>query len=123
MSTYKMLLEGKLVDGVALVDIINPATEEVITQAPVLNFRVDAQDVTPPQRRLMVELALAQACKFIESVIGGVPVWKKSGCATTIWKVGRLTRVSFAPRWNTTQHETGFDLDHTLCRRAPGRHS
>jgi len=35
MSTYKMLLDGKLVDGVASVDVINPATEEVIAQAPV----------------------------------------------------------------------------------------
>lgn len=34
MSDYKLLIDGALVDGDAVLDVLNPATEEVIAQAP-----------------------------------------------------------------------------------------
>lgn len=34
MSTFKMLINGKMEDGVAELDVINPATEEVLARAP-----------------------------------------------------------------------------------------
>lgn len=35
MKDYKLLINGKLTDGDRLIDVINPATEEVFAQAPV----------------------------------------------------------------------------------------
>lgn len=34
MSSYKLLIDGKLVDGSSTLDVINPATEEVLAQCP-----------------------------------------------------------------------------------------
>lgn len=34
MSTYKLLIDGKLVDGSSTLDVINPATEEVLARCP-----------------------------------------------------------------------------------------
>jgi acyl-CoA reductase-like NAD-dependent aldehyde dehydrogenase len=34
MTTYKLLIDGQMVDGDAVMDVINPATEEVLAQAP-----------------------------------------------------------------------------------------
>ena len=34
MSEYKLLIDGKLVDGDAMMDVINPATEEVLSVCP-----------------------------------------------------------------------------------------
>ena len=34
MSEYKLLIGGKLVDGDATMDVINPATEEVLSICP-----------------------------------------------------------------------------------------
>ncbi|EED31147.1 hypothetical protein NOR53_2492 [gamma proteobacterium NOR5-3] len=42
-----------------------------------LEFWMDSRDVTPQQRRLLVELALAQAYKLVELLVGGDPCLKK----------------------------------------------
>ncbi|MFT3967111.1 MAG: aldehyde dehydrogenase family protein [Sphingobium sp.] len=34
MSEYKLLIDGRLVDGAAVMDVINPATEEVLASCP-----------------------------------------------------------------------------------------
>ena len=34
MSAYKLLIGGKLVDGDMTMDVVNPATEEVLAKAP-----------------------------------------------------------------------------------------
>ena len=34
MTPYKLLIDGQMVDGDAVMDVINPATEEVLAQAP-----------------------------------------------------------------------------------------
>jgi acyl-CoA reductase-like NAD-dependent aldehyde dehydrogenase len=34
MTTYKLLIDGQMVDGDAVMDVINPATEEVLAQCP-----------------------------------------------------------------------------------------
>jgi len=34
MTAYKLLIDGQMVDGDAVMDVINPATEEVLAQAP-----------------------------------------------------------------------------------------
>ena len=34
MREFKLLINGKLVSGVARLDVINPATEEVLAEAP-----------------------------------------------------------------------------------------
>lgn len=34
MGTYKLLIDGRLEDGDAVMDAINPAAEEVLTQCP-----------------------------------------------------------------------------------------
>ena len=34
MSSYRLLIDGKLVDGVSTIPVVNPATEEVIGQCP-----------------------------------------------------------------------------------------
>ena len=34
MTTYKLLIDGQMVDGDAVMDVVNPATEEVLAQAP-----------------------------------------------------------------------------------------
>ncbi len=34
MSDYKLLIDGALVDGDAEMDVINPATEEVLAKCP-----------------------------------------------------------------------------------------
>ena len=34
MREFKLLIDGKLVSGVARLDVINPATEEVLAEAP-----------------------------------------------------------------------------------------
>ena len=34
MSDYKLLIDGALVDGDAEMDVINPATEEVLARCP-----------------------------------------------------------------------------------------
>src|SRR5260370_39916133 len=43
MSDYKLLIDGALVDGDAEMDVINPATEEVLARCPrASNAQLDA---------------------------------------------------------------------------------
>ena len=34
MAEYKLLIDGRLVDGAAVMDVLNPATEEVLARCP-----------------------------------------------------------------------------------------
>src|ERR1700722_15788892 len=39
MGAYKLLIEGQLEDGDAVMDVINPATEEVVSACPRASIR------------------------------------------------------------------------------------
>ena len=80
LGTFGLLLQTSANVGELLREVqdyhqihIQAATWSLTTTARTasLNFWVDAQDITPLQRRLIVELALAQACKLLETVTGG----------------------------------------------------
>ena len=79
LGTFGLLLQTSGTVGEVLREIqdyhqihIQAATWTMTTTARTasLNFWVDVQDITPLQRRLVVELALAQASKLIETLVG-----------------------------------------------------
>ena len=79
LGTFGLLLQTSGTVGEMLREIqdyhqihIQAATWTLTTtgRTASLNFWVDVQDITPLQRRLVVELALAQASKLIEALVG-----------------------------------------------------
>lgn len=81
LGTFGLLLQTSATVGDVLREVrdyhhihIQAATWSLQTTAQTasLNFWVDSQDLTPTQRRLIVELGLAQATKLIEAVTGNL---------------------------------------------------
>lgn len=74
MTDYKMLIGGKLVAGAAEMDVINPATEEVLAQAPrasaeQLNEAVAAAKAAfPAWADTPIEERRAQILKFADNI-------------------------------------------------------
>lgn len=80
LGTFGLLLQTSGTVGEVLREIqdyhqihIQAATWTLTTtvRTASLNFWVDVQDVTPLQRRLMIELALAQAFLLVKTLVGG----------------------------------------------------
>ena len=66
MSTYKLLIDGKQVDGASSLEVINPATGKVLETAPKadeaqLNKAVAAAKSLPSLVRLELRRARSQA--------------------------------------------------------------
>lgn len=77
LGTFGLLLQTSATVGDVLREVrdyhhihIQAATWSLQTTADTasLNFWIDSQDLTPTQRRLIVELGLAQACMLVEAV-------------------------------------------------------
>lgn len=86
LGTFGLLLQTSSTIGEMLREIrdyhqvhVQAATWTITTssKSALLNFWIDVQDLTALQRRLVVELALAQACKLVEVLTGSGALLEK----------------------------------------------
>ena len=74
MAEYKLLIDGRLVDGAAVMDVLNPATEEVLARCPRGSAEqldeaiAAAQAAFPAWMRTSIAERRALILKFADSI-------------------------------------------------------
>ncbi|MBG6117397.1 MULTISPECIES: aldehyde dehydrogenase family protein [unclassified Sphingobium] len=74
MAEYKLLIDGRLVDGAAVMDVLNPATEEVLARCPRASAQqldeavAAAQAAFPAWSRTSIAARRALILKFADSI-------------------------------------------------------